>query len=189
MVQQSVLPFKLDTTNDQITANAGLILFGEFMAGLNVGGMLDDALPAPGSSVGYTPSEVAVPIMLMLQAGGRSIEDLREVSLDQGFLDMLKIDKLPSTDIGVIRFRRSAGVCIVLRGRLSAMAVLFILRSGADSMAFSRRFGFESGSIVMGSVSYAELQFNGIFAGTVGEARKNGQKFELSVIFRREIFL
>ncbi len=45
---QTVLPFKLDTTDEQLTAHGGLALFGEFLQAMNVPQQLDAALPTPG---------------------------------------------------------------------------------------------------------------------------------------------
>lgn len=98
MVKQNVLPFKLDSTNDQVTPNAGLALAGEFMIGLGLRQMFDAELPGPGSAVGYKPSEFVLPILLMLHGGGRSIEDLREVALDEGLRDLVGLEKVPSVD-------------------------------------------------------------------------------------------
>ena len=44
---QTVLPFKLDTTDEQLTAHGGLALFGEFLHAMTVPRQLNAALPAP----------------------------------------------------------------------------------------------------------------------------------------------
>jgi hypothetical protein len=58
------------TTKDTITLHAGL--FGEFLHALKFPGLLDETLPGPGSGAGYDPSRFVLPLLLMLQGGGRA---------------------------------------------------------------------------------------------------------------------
>ena len=78
MVRQTVLPFKLERTDETLTAHGGLALLAEFNHGLGVCGLTDRYLPGPGSHRGSAPSVFVDRLILMLQAGGRSLEDLRE---------------------------------------------------------------------------------------------------------------
>ncbi len=71
-------PFKLERTDETLTAHGGLALRAEFNHGLGVCGLTDRYLPGPGSNRGYAPSVCVDRLILMLQAGGRSLEDLRE---------------------------------------------------------------------------------------------------------------
>ncbi len=58
---QTVLPFKLEATDEPLTAHGGLALFGEFLQAMHVPRQLDAALSAPGSRVGYHPSQFVGP--------------------------------------------------------------------------------------------------------------------------------
>jgi len=98
MMPQTVLPFKLEITNEKITAHAGLIVFGEFLKSMTVPRLLDQHLPGPGSGVGYQPSRFVEPLLLMLSGGGRTLEDLRQIRRDAGLCELLGLDELPSTD-------------------------------------------------------------------------------------------
>ena len=98
MVTQTVLPFKLGMTEDTITAQAGLVLFGEFLHALKLPGWLDEALPGPRSGAGYDSSQFVLPLVLMLQGGGRTLEDLRQVGLDEGLREVLGLEEVPSAD-------------------------------------------------------------------------------------------
>lgn len=69
----------MEQTKDLIIAHAGLELFGEFAIGLGLVEALEKSLPGPGSGAGYRASEHVLPLMLMLNGGGRSLEDLREL--------------------------------------------------------------------------------------------------------------
>lgn len=67
MIEQTVLPFKLETTRDMITAHAGLALLGEFALCLGLNKALDKYIPGPGSGAGYLASEHVFPLVLMLK--------------------------------------------------------------------------------------------------------------------------
>jgi len=98
MIEQRVLPFKLETTRDMITPHAGLALLGEFAVGLGLNKALDRHLPGPGSGAGYSASEHVFPLVLMLNGGGRSLEDSREIRRDGGLREILPLERMPSTD-------------------------------------------------------------------------------------------
>lgn len=107
MIRQTVLPFKLEKTNDLITPHAGLSLLGEFAIGLGLLKSIDRHLPEPGSGAGYTPSEHLFPLILMLNGGGRSLEDLRQIRNDPGLRELLGLERMPSSDATGDWLRRS----------------------------------------------------------------------------------
>ncbi len=96
MRPQTVLPFKLEPTDEQLTAHGGLALVGEFLQAMNVPGQLDAALPAPGSRSGYHPAQFVEPLLLLLHGGGRTLEDLRQIREDAGLRAVLRVSVLPS---------------------------------------------------------------------------------------------
>jgi hypothetical protein len=98
MIDQTVLPFKLEQTRDLITAHAGLALLGEFAIGMGLLEAVDKSLPAPGSGAGYRASEHVLPLMLMLNGGGRSLEDLRQIRDDDGLREVLEQNRMASAD-------------------------------------------------------------------------------------------
>jgi hypothetical protein len=95
---QTVLPFKLEATEEMLTANAGLALFGEFARGLGLQRWLDQEMPKPGSGRGFAAAAYVTPLVLMLTGGGRSLEDLRILKNDTALSHLLRQDALPSTD-------------------------------------------------------------------------------------------
>ncbi len=97
-MQQTLLSFKLEETSDELTSHAGLVLFGEYLAGLGFSGLLDSHLPGPGSAAGYPPSAHVLPLVLMLCGGGRSLEDMRTLRSDRGLQRLLSMDVIPSSD-------------------------------------------------------------------------------------------
>ena len=109
MIKQTVLPFKLEMTKDLITSHAGLALFGEFAVGLGLVEAVNGCLPRPGSGAGYLNSEYVLPVMLMLNGGGRSLEDMREISSDEGLREILPLQRIPSSDAIGDWLRRTGG--------------------------------------------------------------------------------
>ena len=107
MIKQTVLPFKLETTKDLITAHAGLALLGEFAVGLGLNKAVNRYLPCPGSGAGYLASEHVFLIVLMLNGGGRTLEDIREMRKDIGLREILPLRRMPSTDATGDWLRRS----------------------------------------------------------------------------------
>ena len=98
MIRQTVLPFKLETTRDLVTPHAGLALLGEFALGLGLNKALDKYLPGPGSGAGYRGSEHVFPLLLMLNGGGRSLEDTRQIRDDEALRKVLGLKRMPSSD-------------------------------------------------------------------------------------------
>ena len=98
MIRQTVLPFKLEKTKDTITSHAGLALLGEFCVGLGLLDFTDNYLPKPGSGAGFRASEYVFPLVLMLNGGGRSLEDVRVIRDDTGLREILPLDRVPTSD-------------------------------------------------------------------------------------------
>ena len=98
MVRQTVFGFKLERTEETLTAHGGLALLAEFNHGLGLRGLTDRYLPGPGSNRGYAPSVFVDRLILMLQAGGQSLEDLRELRREAGLLRLLDREAMPDPD-------------------------------------------------------------------------------------------
>ena len=98
MVRHTVLGFKLERTEETLTAHGGLALLAECNHGLGVCGLLDRYLPGPGSNRGYAPSVFVDRPILMLQAGGQCLEDLREWTREAGRLRLLGRAVIPDPD-------------------------------------------------------------------------------------------
>jgi len=78
--------------------HAGLALMGEFAVGLKLLKSVDSYLSKPKSGAGYKPSEYIFPLILMLNGGGRSLEDTRQIKDDEGLREVLPLKRIPSTD-------------------------------------------------------------------------------------------
>jgi len=114
MIAQTVLPFKLEITKDEVTPHAGLAVFGEFCHAMGLPQMVDRELPCPGSGAGYLPWQFVEPLLLMLHGGGRALEDMRQIRMDTGLRELLRMDVVPSSDATGDWLRRmgaGAGLC------------------------------------------------------------------------------
>ena len=98
MIQQTVLAFKIETTKERLTAHGGLALMGEFNHGIGLRELTDQYLPAPGSNRGFNPSVMVDSLVLMLQGGGRSLEDLRELKNEEGLMKLIDREEIPEPD-------------------------------------------------------------------------------------------
>jgi hypothetical protein len=98
MIQQTVFPFKIETTKERLTAHGGLALMAEFNHGIGLRELTDRSLPGPGSHRGFDPSEMVDTVVLMLQGGGRSLEDLRELKNEGGLMELMGREEIPEPD-------------------------------------------------------------------------------------------
>jgi hypothetical protein len=98
MIQQTIFPFKIETTKERLTARGGLALMAEFNHGIGLRELTDRYLPVPGSNRGFDPSVVVDSMVLMLQGGGRSLEDLRELKDEEGLMKLIGRDEIPEPD-------------------------------------------------------------------------------------------
>jgi hypothetical protein len=98
MIQQTVFAFKIGTTEEKLTAHGGLSLIAEFNHGIGLRELTDRYLPAPGSHRGFDPSVMVDSLVLMLQGGGKSLEDLRELRNEDGLMKLLGRERVPEPD-------------------------------------------------------------------------------------------
>ena len=98
MIHQTVFPFKLEITKEKLTAHGGLSLLAEFNHGLGLRGLVDRYLPEPGGNRGFKSSVFVDNLVLMLQGGGRSLEDIRELRYEEKLMKLIAIGNIPDPD-------------------------------------------------------------------------------------------
>ncbi len=98
MVRQTVFRFKLDRSDETLTAHGGLALLAEYNHGLGLRTLTDRFLPGPGSNRGYPPSVFVDTLVLLLQAGGQCLEDLRELTREDALMAVIGQEARPDPD-------------------------------------------------------------------------------------------
>jgi len=96
MIRQTVLPFKLERTEERVTARSGLVLYGEFMRAMGVEALVDRHIPRPGSGRGFGAMSYIKALSMALYGGGETIEDVREIRGDGSLRDVVGFDEIPS---------------------------------------------------------------------------------------------
>jgi len=113
MIPQGILPFKIEHTEELITPRSGLALFAEVIRTLGVDQKVRGVFPRPGSNRGYEAWSYIEPLLLMLEGGGRHIEDLREIRDDGTLRRLVGLRKMPSLSTfgdWLVRSAASGGV-------------------------------------------------------------------------------
>jgi hypothetical protein len=98
MIQQTIFPFKLEITKEKLTAHGGLALMAEFNHGIGLRELTDRYLPAAGSNRGFQPSVFVDTIILMLQGGGISLEDIRELKYEEELMKLIDSENVADPD-------------------------------------------------------------------------------------------
>ena len=93
---QTILNFKLQSTNEKLTPRTGVAIFGEYLKGINLESLCNTNLPLAKHPNGYTPFEFIYPLILMLHSGGRVLDDIKEIRLDTALSTLLKMDNIPT---------------------------------------------------------------------------------------------
>jgi hypothetical protein len=96
MIQQGILPFKLEITGEEITPRSGLVLYAEVLRALKIRERVERYFPRPGSNRGYETWRFIEPLLMMLYGGGSHIEDIREIRDDRALRELLGLEKMPS---------------------------------------------------------------------------------------------
>jgi len=98
MIAQTLFQFKLDTTRENLTAHGGLVLMAEFNHGIGIRELVDKYVTHPQSNRGFMPSVFVDTLVLMLEGGGVSLEDIRELKYEDGLMKLIGESRIPSSD-------------------------------------------------------------------------------------------
>lgn len=97
---QLILPIKLERSPERLTSLSGLLVVEELAQALGVWDEVDQVVEGPKSGRGYRPRDFVRPLVWMLQAGGRRLEDLRELRAEPEVLGKLGLEAVP--DAGTV---------------------------------------------------------------------------------------
>ncbi len=95
---QRVLNFTVESTDERLTPRAGEAVLGEYFKAIGIDNLCNDHFPASKSNHSYRPFEMIQPLLLMLHAGGRVLEDVRTIASDKGLRSLLNIERMPTAD-------------------------------------------------------------------------------------------
>jgi len=95
---QTILNFKLETTNEKLTPRTGVAILGEYLKGMNLERVCNVNMPQAKRANGYSAFEFIYPLILMLHSGGRVLDDIREIKIDYALKTLLKIKKIPTAN-------------------------------------------------------------------------------------------
>src|SRR5579859_2785613 len=99
-VAQLILPIKIEKSSERLTSLGGLVVLEEMARGMGLWEEVDRVLQGPGSGRGYRASEFVQALVWMLHAGGRRLEDLRELRAEHEVLTKLGLEAVP--DAGTV---------------------------------------------------------------------------------------
>jgi len=95
---QTILNFKLESTNEKLTPRTGVAILGEYLKGMNLEKLCNANLPKAKRNNGYSAFEFIFPLILMLHSGGRFLDDIREIKVDEALTTLLKIKNIPTAN-------------------------------------------------------------------------------------------
>lgn len=105
---QSILNFKIESTNEKLTPRTGVAIFGEYLKGMNLKHLCNSEIKSSTHHKAYDPFDYIYPLILMQQSGGRVIDDIKEIRMDEALKTILKIDNIPTAD-AIIKYLHKLG--------------------------------------------------------------------------------
>lgn len=99
-IAQLILSIKIETSSERLTSLGGLVVLEELARGVGLWEQVDRVLKGPQSGRGYRAGEFVQALVWMLHAGGRRLEDLRELRAEQEVLRKLGLEAVP--DAGTV---------------------------------------------------------------------------------------
>jgi len=109
----TILPYKLATTNDELTSRAGLLAIAQLMQTLKLTERLDQAFPLPQSNRGFKPSQFVQTLILMQHEGSFHLDDVRHLEEESALVKILGINTLPKAgSIGAWLKRMGQQSCV-----------------------------------------------------------------------------
>jgi len=97
---QLMLPIKMERSSERLTSLGGLLVLEELARAVGLWEKVDRALEGPKSGRGYQAHEFVQALVWMLHAGGRRLEDLRELRAEREVLERLGLEAVP--DAGTV---------------------------------------------------------------------------------------
>lgn len=93
-----IVSYKLTTTNDLLTPNAGLLCLAELLEKLDFSDRVNRHFSLPKSNRGFLPSVFVNSLIFMLHRGGHYLDDIRLLSSDKALRQLLEWNNVPAAD-------------------------------------------------------------------------------------------
>ena len=93
---QTVLNFNISSTNEKLTPRTGVAVFGEYLKGIGFEKLCNKNIPNSLHHKAYSPFDFIYPLILMLHSGGRVLDDIKEIRMDEALKMLLKIEHIPT---------------------------------------------------------------------------------------------
>jgi hypothetical protein len=93
---QTVLNYNIAPTDEKLTPRTGVAIFGEYLKGMGFENLCNTHIPNSTHHKAYNPFEFIYPLILMLHSGGRVLDDIKEIRLDEALKTLLKIENIPT---------------------------------------------------------------------------------------------
>lgn len=97
MIQQTLMPIKIERMEPKLTARGGLFLYAEFMKVFGVDRLILEYMPRPKSGRGYDPCAFIKPLSMTLYGGGACIDDMKEIREDVALRKASGLKAVPSS--------------------------------------------------------------------------------------------
>ena len=94
----NILPYKLATTQDQLTSRAGLLAIAQVMESINLSERIDKYFALPKSNRGFKPSVFIETLILMQHEGSFHLDDVRHINDDEALRAVLSPGKIPQAE-------------------------------------------------------------------------------------------
>jgi len=98
IMTQTILNFKLQSTNEKLTPRTGVAILGEYLKDMKLERLCNENLPKAKHNNGYLAFEFIYPLILMLHSGGRFLDDIKEIKADKALSALLKIKNIPTAN-------------------------------------------------------------------------------------------
>ena len=157
-LHQTVLPIQLETSDEKLTSLSGLLVLEEMAQAKGLWQRVDQLLPAPGSGRGYRASEFMRPLVWLLTAGGRRLEEVRELRAEQEVLKQMGMKRLPEAGtIGDWLRRMGSGVGMERMGRLNEELTQVYLESQPEELTLD-----VDATVIEADKAEAEWSYQGV---------------------------
>lgn len=91
----NILPYKLKSTNEQLTSRAGLLLVAQLMTQLQLSKSINSYFPSPKSNRGIPASSYLETLILMQHEGSFHLDDVKHFHEDEALTQVLGIKQIP----------------------------------------------------------------------------------------------